>query len=619
MSEQMTQGSLVPDAQRAFAEGNLARAEKYCNLQLKYQPGDRDARVVLGMVLGKAARVDEAIEILNEVNREEPSYEAHLVLSTLFFARRDIEHALIEAEAAIAIAPEELATYEKVGHELVRLGRPDIAVDFFGRAVDMNPDNVDQNQNLAAALKDADRGEEALNVWRHVTELAPRHTVAWLNYGLLALARQDPRTAFDAGMKAVYLAPANVEAHLLVGLAASDLGRGQEAERHFKRVLELEPGHTIAQASLGVVLYEQGRFETGLQRLRESLTKWDTNGLAYYMQARSKRVGPEDSEMVSVIETLLERPNLRLQDRSYMEYALGKSYEDLKDYARSMAHFDRANEAAYQFWLADKPWDRDRYVDTIDRTIETFTSDRMQDLSSHGLASEVPVFIVGMIRSGTSLVEQILTSHPDVAGGGELTYWHDQAAKAFDIRDNSVDVGNLIDAANGYLELLKTFGSTARRVTDKLPHNFALLGLTQPALPNGRIIHIRRNPVDNCLSVYTTAYNRPPGFTLKRENILLAYRQYLRMVAHWRQVLPADRFLEIDYEDLIANREMVTRRMISFLGLEWSDQCLRHEDNKRVVHTPSTWQVRQPLYTSSIERWRNFEPWIAPFDELLSA
>ncbi len=608
---------ILPDAEKAFLAGNFERAERFCRLQLKFNPADRECQILLGIVSAKLGRHEEAINRLTQVIEEAPSYEAEIALSTLYFFLGDLTKALERGETAIQLAPRELSTYNKIGNELVRLRQFDPAIHFFQRALEYDSDHVQSRQNLASALKDAGRMDESLDAWRAVTLLAPDLGVAWLSYGMLQLVSQDLTGALASGLRAVACMERSVEAQMLAGLALSEMGRASEAAPYFQSALKLNPNHAIAQASLGVVLHEQGQFDVGIQWLKKSLEQWDTNGLAYYIQARSKRVDGGDQQMIERIELLLQRNDLSLLDRSYMEYALGKSYEDLKEFGVSIDHYDRANETAYEFWLSEKPWDRDRYQFTIDRTISTFTDPRIAELRRDGLDSDLPVLIVGMIRSGTTLVEQILSSHPLVTGAGELTYWHEEAVKAFNAHDNSVDSAKLTEIANGYLQLLRKVDPKAKRITDKLPHNYAVLGLVQPALPNGRVIHIRRNPVDNCVSVYTTGYARPPGFTLKRENIVFAYREYLRLMEHWRCVLPEDRFLEVDYEDLIENREAVTRKMIAFIGLEWSDRCLQHESNVRTVHTPSAWQVRQPLYKTSIERWRNFEPWIAPFDELL--
>lgn len=612
-----TRSGLLPEAARALLEGNIARAEKWALLHLKSNPNDVEGRTLLATIFAKSKRIEEAKALLLTVTEEAPFFEAHVTLSTIYFYENRIAEALSEAEKAIQLQPRELATYNKTGHELVRKELIEEAIAYFRRAVEYGPTDIDSNQNLAAALKDAGHLEQSLEVWDRVINLAPDHIIGWLSYGMLQLSSADHVKALEAANEAIKLDGRNLEAWILGGLANTELGELHEAERFFRQALLLDPNQPLALASLGVALHEQGKFEDSTKWLRRSLEKWDSNGLAYYIMARSKKVTAADQPFLDSLKKVVDNPKVGLLDRSYMEYALGKSLEDLKDYESSMRHFDRANELAYDFWFSGRPWDKERYRFTTDKTLETFSAERVNSLRTLANYSELPILIVGMIRSGTTLVEQILSSHPEIAGAGELTYWHDEAGRCFDVDSGRIAEDRLRASAEGYLELLRSKGHRAKRVTDKLPHNYAVLGLVNPTLPNARIIHIRRNPLDNCLSVYTTGFNRPPGFTLTREFIVFAYKEYLRLVEHWRQILPEDRFLEIDYEELISNKDYVTRKMIDFVGLEWDPKCLEHEKNDRIVQTPSAWQVRQPVYTTSVARWKNFEPWLREFKVFL--
>lgn len=220
-----------------------------------------------------------------------------------------------------------------------------------------------------------------------------------------------------------------------------------------------------------------------------------------------------------------------------------------------------------------------------------------------------PALIVGMPRSGTTLVEQIVSSHPLVAAGGELTFWTDQ-------RETAAAKDAASRLAAGYLALLRRIGPGSERVTDKNPFNFLHLGAIRLALPHARFIHVRRDPIDTCLSIYFTRFATPQAFAYDRGDLVFYYRQYERLMAHWRAFIPADRLLEIDYESLIANRESLTRRMIAFCGLPWDAACLAPESNPRLVRTASVWQARQPVYRTSVERWRRYEPWLGELSQL---
>jgi hypothetical protein len=228
------------------------------------------------------------------------------------------------------------------------------------------------------------------------------------------------------------------------------------------------------------------------------------------------------------------------------------------------------------------------------------------------------VVILGMPRSGTTLVEQILSSHREIAGAGELDFWRPRTADWIAAGPNGFGPARAASLADEYLRLLRGIAPDARRVCDKTPWNFHSIGLIRQALPNARFIHCQRNPVDTCLSVYFTKFMITQAFMGDRGTLAFYYRQYARLMDHWRRTLPADRFIEVEYEALINDREVETRRLIAFCGLEWDDACLNHEANGRAIKTASFWQARQPVYRDSLERWRRYEPWLGELRELLS-
>jgi hypothetical protein len=229
------------------------------------------------------------------------------------------------------------------------------------------------------------------------------------------------------------------------------------------------------------------------------------------------------------------------------------------------------------------------------------------------------VFIVGMPRSGSTLVEQILSSHPAVAAGGELSFWVDRLRGWGVSGVSSLDAGILFKAAKDYRAELRRIGPEALRVIDKRLWNFELLWLIRLALPGAPIIHCRRNPVDTCLSIFFANFSAREGYAWDRGDLAFFYRQYERLMDHWRLALPPGRFTEVEYEALIADREAETRRLIAFCGLDWDDACLLPERNGRVVKTASLWQVRQPVYPTSVGRWRRYEPWLGELRELMPA
>jgi hypothetical protein len=222
-----------------------------------------------------------------------------------------------------------------------------------------------------------------------------------------------------------------------------------------------------------------------------------------------------------------------------------------------------------------------------------------------------------MPRSGTTLVEQVVSSHKDIAGAGELRFWTQRGAAFERLAETTAILRMQRQVADDYLSLLHRIAPEAARVTDKMPFNFIWAGLIHLAFPHATIIHCRRNPIDTCLSVFSTYFAPRADFSTDRDDLVFYYQQYLRLMAHWRAILPADRFIEVDYELLVGDPEPVSRRLIAACGLDWDPACLAPERNDRLVKTASKWQARQPIYSSAVERWRHYEPWIGSFRNLL--
>ena len=224
-----------------------------------------------------------------------------------------------------------------------------------------------------------------------------------------------------------------------------------------------------------------------------------------------------------------------------------------------------------------------------------------------------------MPRTGSTITDQILSSHPAVASAGESAFWSTRRTD-WGLAQNAVpDSGTLARAVEDYCALLRGVDPNARRVVDKALMNFEMLHLIRLTFPDARIIHCRRHPVDTCLSIYFTNFGDRHPYASHRADLVFRYQQYERLMAHWRSILPPDRFTEVDYEKLVTDREAETRRLVAFIGLEWDDACLAPEKNERVVRTASVWQARQPVYQTSVERWRRYEPWLGELRDLLPA
>ena len=266
--------------------------------------------------------------------------------------------------------------------------------------------------------------------------------------------------------------------------------------------------------------------------------------------------------------------------------------------------------------MQGRPLEREGLTEFVDAQIALFSKGSVQHYRQRGNESDLPVLVVGMMRTGTTLAEQILSCHPQIGGAGEQTYWGDRQPQLLDVQARRIDQLFLRGAATKYVELLQGLAPGFSRVIDKNPANVLLLGLIHSALPNARSIHMLRNPVDTALSIWTTPMRTTAPFVSDRSDIVFAFKEYLRLAEHFRQVLPEDRFTEMPYEELTSDPEPSIKRLAAFLGLEWNEACLRPEANPRAVRTPSVWQVRQPIHGRSQDRRRNYAPWLREFAEL---
>jgi hypothetical protein len=318
------------------------------------------------------------------------------------------------------------------------------------------------------------------------------------------------------------------------------------------------------------------------------------------------------------MEAALATPGLEAAQRLRLHLAVGKAADDLGDYALAMQHFDAADAVRRGFGSFDPA----AFSAEVDRLIARCTPELIARAPELGGPDATPVLIIGMPRSGTTLVEQIVSMHPEVGAGGELNFWNERGAAwhrtgAAGNETPFLATEFLAKAAADYLRVLRTMAPKAARVTDKMPFNFLWAGLTHLAFPRAVIIHCCRAAVDTALSIHQTHFNPSLAFPTGGAELVAYFRCYQRVTDHWRRVLPPDRFLEVDYEELTREPEPIIRRIIAACGLGWHDACLRPESNPRAVKTPSKWQTRQPIYRTSVARWRRYEPWLGPLRALV--
>lgn len=380
-------------------------------------------------------------------------------------------------------------------------------------------------------------------------------------------------------------------------------------------VVAANPSDPAAQDLLGTLLRELGRFDEASAHYRKRIAAAPRDGAAHLGFALTRRMTELDRPMLEGMSLALEDKTLDAKERARFHYAAAKADDDLGNYAEAIEHYDAANVIMREgLKRSGRKLDKARHAANIERMIRVFDRDFLARLS--GVDSERPIFIVGMIRSGTTLAEQILSSHPAIGAGGELPFWGRQGGLLTEMEEGRFDSEKKRLLAEEYCALLDRLAPGARRVIDKMPTNYLLLGLLHAVFPRARIVHCRRNALDTCLSIYFTPFENLPDFAGDRESIAFYYEQYAKLMDHWQNALPAGSIFELDYEKLIADRQAVVRQLLTFCGVEWDEACLHHEQNPRAVVTPSMWQVRQPIYRASAGRWRNYAPWLGALARL---
>jgi tetratricopeptide (TPR) repeat protein len=550
-----------------------------------------------------------------------------LALATNFLRAGRPGDAIAPLRGAALLQPSNPIIQHDLGLACLEVGRIPDAIAALQRAIACNPRYTDAYFRLGIALEKLGDMRGALSAYDRATKLFPSLTEAWFRAG--ALAYTLGRRAEAVGCFRRAAAAGGNSGFGLLGKARALLteDRNQEAETVLRETLAADPRNAMAYDLLGNLLSEFGRFEEARACFERAIALAPLLAGNYYDLVRCRPITSDDRGLLQQMEGALATPGLEAAQRLRLHLAIGKAAEDLSDYALAMQHFDAADDVRRGF----ASFDSAAFSIQIDRLIARCTPELIARASELGSCDATPVLIIGMPRSGTTLVEQIISMHPEAGAAGELNFWNQRGAEWH----GSGVAGDepalvppqklaqefvsdfLAKAAGDYLGVLRTIAPAAARVTDKMPFNFLWAGLIHLAFPRAVFIHCRRAPVDTALSIHQTHFLPSLAFPTGGPELVSYFRDYQRLIDHWRRVLPEDRFIEVDYEDLTRAPEPIIRQVIAACGLAWNDSCLRPESNPRAVKTPSKWQTRQPIYRSSVERWRRYEPWLGPLRALV--
>jgi tetratricopeptide (TPR) repeat protein len=540
-------------------------------------------------------------------------------LGSICRAHKDKTGAIDWYRKAIAANPNHLESLSNLGAVLLEDERSDEAVAPLEQALRLNPNYAEALCNLGLVRNALEQHDVALPLLQRALQIRPNYAEAFVGLARVFHEKENIAEAERCARRAVELAPEKAEMCSQLAGIYTEMARSDEARQMYRRALEIDPENNEALLGLGHLEMESGDMEKAEAMFHQALALKADNLPARFHLAQVKKVKADDENLVA-LEAVAQESGKPLPAKKAMalHFALGKCYDDSKQYDKAFPHFlagCRLKRATYSYAANEVS----KHFDAI---MQVFDKETLARLRGAGDPSAVPIFVLGMPRSGTTLTEQIIASHPDVHGAGELPDLLAIAQRqsngvGFPDNIHNIDPAQLTAWGADYVAGLRARAPEAKHITDKMPANFFAVGLIHLMLPNAKIIHVNRNPVDTCLSCFTRLFNRKQEQTYDLTELGHYYVDYIRLMAHWRKVLPAGAFLDVQYEDIVADQEAQARRMLDHCGLEWNDACLDFHKHKRSIRTASVTQVRQPIYSSSVERWRPYEKHLGPLLDAL--
>jgi tetratricopeptide (TPR) repeat protein len=599
-------------------QGHVHEAVAALRHAIRIAPDLAQAHCNLGAALREQGKVEEAIVACRRAIELRPDYaEGHANLGALFSDQDKHGEAVAAFQQAIRNDPNSARSYFSLGHSLSAQDKLDDAVAACRQAIRIRRDYAEAHSLLGVLLCRQGKVDEAVAAHRHAIRAKPDYAEAYSNLGIALRLQNKFDEAVVAFKDAIRLQPDDADLHANLGRALHEQNKIDEAVEVFRHAVNLKPDFAEAHNNLGLSLRTLGRLSEGRAALEEAVRLAPSNAAYRRSLGETARFVAGDTRLAAMELMARDSGSLSVDERIDLHFALGKAYEDLGRHA----------EAFWQ-WLDGNALKRRHIVYNEAETLETlqwmqtaFPSEVFRGRSNAGHPSTVPIFILGMPRSGTTLIEQILASHPQVFAGGELPHLTSAVNGMRRTVDGSSGLpqlglsltdSDIRDLGARYLTDTTRLATTATRITDKMPANFRFVGLIHLALPNATIIHAVRDPVDTCLSCFSKLFSAGQNHTYDLAELGRYYRGYQALMAHWHRVLPPGRILDVRYEDVVGDLEGQTRRVVGHCGLDWNPRCLEFYRTERPVRTASATQVRQPIYNSSIGRWQMHEPFLGP-------
>ena len=576
---------------------------------LLLKPGSALARLGLGLALMAQTDYGAAASELETVARLRPSRaDVHRYLGITLIENKRIDEAIAHLSRAIELEPSCPVATLKLGIALRIKGDLVSAEASLVHAIELGPQCIDAYDELAATYRALGREADSWKALEHALALRPGTSDGLCRLGGICIKLRRFEQAIDSYQKALAIDPRAAAAYRGIGRVRYLEHRFEDSRAALASAIELEPENAANYTAMGLSYQTEGRFDEAVEWQTRAISRQPNNAEAHYalsmMHASVNR-----KERIRELEHALSTTSLTPDESVVLNFSLGKLCDDEGNYDSAFRYFKAGNElrkAGHGYSPTEEPA-------FVERSIAAYRRELFAEFREVGNESTRPVFVVGMMRSGTTLVEQILASHPQVHGHGELEgiRWIAQS-----LGGQALDDETIRRLAAEYLVGLERDAGNSIRSIDKMPHNFRFLGLITLLFPRAKLIHCIRDPRDTCLSCYFHDFGIRNTFTRDLEELGRFYSTYRRLMAHWHAVLPVP-ILDVPYEELVVNQELWTRKLVDFVGLPWDARCLDYHKVDRPVVTSSFWQVRQPIYSSSIGRWRHYEKHLAPLLKML--
>jgi tetratricopeptide (TPR) repeat protein len=582
------------------------------------RPDLADLHNNLGNALRVVNRLPEAITSFHRALTIRSDFaEARNNLGVALAQAGNFAAAIAEYQQAIALRPDYFEARSNFANTLAALGRHEEAIAQFETSLSIRPDApaiLNNFGNLLARLK---RHQEAVAQYRKAIRLKPEFFEAHNNLGNV-LAASEPADAIAHFRKALDINPDYADALINLGNVLGGLERYEEAISCYRQALVIEPASAGTYYCLGNALITLGRIDQGREALETAIELAPDHPEFYRSLGECKRFTADDPHLAAM-EALAKNMDALAEDqRIVLHFGLSKAYSDLDRHQSAFRHLREANGLRRR----QVDYDEAATLALHQRVIEVFDPEFIRSKAAPGDSSAVPIFILGMPRSGTTLIEQVLASHPSVHGAGEILALHhavhhrgntdETPSHGFPEALTTVPPEQFRAIGDRYLSEIATLAPEAGRIVDKALGNFVFAGLIHMTLPNARIIHARRDPIDTCVSCYSKLFAAELLYTYDLAELGRYYRSYQTLMEHWRTVLPQGAMLEMQYEELVSDFEAQARRIVRYCGLDWDDRCLAFHQTERPVRTASATQVRQPIYQASVGRWRPYEAMLQP-------